>query len=213
MNIRQGHARIQVVAALLSVLTASAGSNCVVNGGFEQRAADRPAGWELPDGLGVQWVEAPAGAGHGHGHAIRLDTRVPETEMARSWARAGLTNDWHIPRPAGNAIADTYGLSFYSDSFPVVSGMTYRVRCDTLGPGGWKVWVRGYGRFRGRLTRRYEAVMPGTASPAAWTNHTMVFHPTRDRPEVTEMKVMLFAYYPAGIYWFDNVVVEAVEEP
>jgi hypothetical protein len=191
---------------------AAAGSNLVANGGFEQRAGDRPAAWDLPDGLGVQWAEAPGAAGAKQGCAIRLDTRVSEIDMARSWARAGLTNDWHIPKPAGNAIADTYGLSYYSAAFPVVSGVVYRVRCDTLGPGGWKVWVRGYGQFRGRLTRRYEAVMTGAASPGAWTNNALVFHPTRHRPDVTEMKVMLYAYYPAGVYWFDNVVVEPVAE-
>jgi hypothetical protein len=202
------NALIQWVACLLAT-AAAAGTNLVANGGFELRAADRPAGWDLPDGLGVQWIDAPVGAGHGR--AICLDARVSETDMECSWARAGLTNQWSIPKPAGNAIAETYGLSYYSAAFPVSSGVTYRVRCDTLGPGGWKVWVRGYGQFRGRLTRRYEAVMTGRASPSEWTTNAMVFQPTRHRPEVTEMKVMLYAYYPPGAYWFDNVVVEPVE--
>ena len=36
--------------------------------------------------------------------------------------------------------------------------------------------------------------------------------PTKFRPEVTEMKVMLFAYHPPGVYWFDNVKIEPVSE-
>jgi hypothetical protein len=35
-----------------------------------------------------------------------------------------------------------------------------------------------------------------------------VFSPTRVRPEVTEMRVMLYAYWPPGVYWFDNVRIE-----
>jgi|GEM_PF-1584854 len=42
---------------------------------------------------------------------------------------------------------------------------------------------------------------------AAWTHFDQVFHPTRRTPKVTEMRVMLFAYWPPGVYWFDNVSV------
>ena len=31
-------------------------------------------------------------------------------------------------------------------------------------------------------------------------------------PEVTEMKVMLYAYWPPGLYWFDNVTIEPVAD-
>lgn len=203
----------QLTILMLMTLTAAAGTNLMVNGDFESCAGGAHMGWDQPDGMGVQWTMAPIAAGAGHGRAIRMDTCVSEIDMAHSWAQAGLTNDWYIPLPNGNAIANTYGLSYYSAAFTVSSGVTYRVRCDTLGPGGWKVWVRGYGQFRGRMTRRYEAVMTGNASPAAWTTNVLVFHPTLHRPEVTEMKVMLYAYYPPGVYWFDNVVVEPVQIP
>ena len=32
------------------------------------------------------------------------------------------------------------------------------------------------------------------------------------RKDVTEMKVMLFAYYPPGVCWFDNIHIEPVAE-
>ena len=195
---------------LLTVLTAAAGTNLVANGSFAQpdpQRAKAPLGWDLPDGLGVQWTNAPVGAGL----AIRLDTRVSEVAMNASWAQAGLTNDWFIPKAAGNAIAETYGLSYYSAPFAVASGVTYRVTCDVLGPAGAKVWVRGYGVFRGKLTRRYESVMNCYGSGNAWRTCTQEFNPTQHRPEVTEIRVMLYAYYPAGVYWFRNVRVEAVE--
>lgn len=197
---------------LLFCAAASAATNLVVNGGLEQPDAARPGaplGWDIPDGLGVQWTRAPDQPGL----AIRMDTRVPETAMNASWARAGLTNDWFIPNAAGNAISDTYGLSYYSVPFAVASGVTYRICADVRGPPGAKIWVRGYGQFRGKRTRRYEKVVVCYGSGDAWRTCSETFSPTRHRPEVTEMRVMLYAYYPPGVYWFDNVRVEAVEEP
>jgi len=201
--------------------TAPAGINLVENGDFELPAgkdADRPAHWDKPDGLGVTWPEA----GHGHGKAIRMDTAVSEKAMVKQWQTAGLTN-WYIPDAADNAIAATYGLSFYSGTIPVTSGMTYRVAFDYRGPAsGAKVWVRGYGPFRGEKRRRYEAVvncrvmgengkpLRRSESKANWHEFSQEFHPTRHRPNVSEMKVMLYAYWPPAVYWFDNVRIEPV---
>jgi len=187
-----------------------AGSNLVVNGDFQSpdpKNASAPLGWDRPDGLGVQWTRAPAS--DSHGMAMRLDTRVSERDMNASWARTGLTNDWFIPNAANNAVAETYGLSFYSQPFAMTSGTTYRVTCDVLGPSGAKVWVRGYGNVGGIKTRRYEAVLVCYGSGDTWRTCSLTFVPTQHTPDVTEMRVMLYAYYPAGVYWFDNVRVEA----
>lgn len=187
-------------------------SGVLPNGAFEcvdPADARRPAGWELPDGEGVRWAAAP---GRGHGRAICLDTRRTEQQMMESWRRCGLDGTWNIPKPAANAIADTYGLSYYSAAIPVVSGRTYRVQCVFYGQGGAKLWVRGTGLFRGRQTRCYEAVLKCEGAPGVWTTNSLVFHPTRQRQEVDAMRVMLYAYYPAREYWFDDVRIEAVEE-
>jgi hypothetical protein len=37
-----------------------------------------------------------------------------------------------------------------------------------------------------------------------------VFFPGKFRPEVTKMRVMLYAFYPAGVYWFDNIRIEPI---
>lgn len=198
-----------LLALLFTAGVSSAAPNLVANGDFAQADPARsgaPLGWDRFDGLGIQWTNAP----DGHGRAIRMDTRISETAMNASWARAGLTNDWFIPNAAGNAIAETYGLSYYSVPFAVASGVTYRVSADVWGPSGAKIWVRGYGQFRGRLTRRYESVLNCYGSGTAWRTCTQDFCPTKHRPDLTEMRVMLFAYYPAGVYWFRNVRVEAV---
>ncbi len=183
----------------------------VTNGDFE--AADtnnaaKPAAWFTPDGLGVQWVEHPDDPGQGR--SIRMDTAVSEKAMVAQWKRTAMNDVWNIPNPAGNAIADTYGLSYYSDAIPVKSGQAYRVSVAFRGKGGAKVWVRCYGQFRGEKRRRYEAVFSCEGNRESWTTNSYAFHPTRLRPEVTEMKVMLYAYHPPGVYWFDNVRIDPI---
>lgn len=308
------------------------------NGDFQTPAPDdpqRPLGWDRPDGLGVQWTEAPDGD---RGKAIRIDTRVSEEEMVRSWREAGL-EQWDIPKPAANPVAATYGLSYYSEAVPVRPGQAYRIRFAFRGAGGAKVWVRGYGHRRvsprvearqirdwQRLASRLEAATPA-ASPAlhhlrralpaplrrsleeegaaalaapagrqaflsalnelladedfataaawdacplaaalredlravragglrqsqrrhlarrlleaalpqalapaverrrrwetyvqcrtggeGWHRFAQVFHPTRHTPAVREMRVMLYAYWPPGVYWFDNAVLEPIDD-
>jgi len=183
-------------------------------GDFEQADAQdkaRPAGWDRVDGLGVQWTAAPDAA---HGKAIRMDTRISEQAMQAQWVKTGLTNLWSIPKPGKNAIAETYGLSLYSDPIPVKPGQAYRITFDYQGPdGGAKVWVRGWGLSQGEKKMRWETTVTCHGRNGAWTTCTQVFHPTRARPEVTEMKVMLFAFYPAGVSWFDNVRIEPINEP
>jgi hypothetical protein len=188
----------------------AAGVNLLPNGDFEKANPSdprRPWHWDLPDGLGVQWLTAP---GTGHGKAIRMNTAISERDMVAQWRKMGLSQ-WDIPNPAGNAIADTYGLSFYSDAIPVKSGMAYRVSFDFKGhSGGGKLWVRGWGMFEGERRRRWETIVFCRSKGNEWTHFEQDFHPTKHRPEVTEMKVMLYSYHPAGEYWFDNVKIEPI---
>jgi hypothetical protein len=185
----------------------------LTNGDFEKAdAADpaKPAGWDRMDGLGVQWTQSP---GDSHGRVIRMDTRFSEQEMQAQWIKTGLTNIWNIPKPGKNAVAETYGLSLYSTAIPVKPGQAYRITFDFKGhSGGGKVWVRGYGMLQGEMRRRWETYVDCHVKDDGWTTQSQVFHPTKFRPDVTEIKVMLFAYYPAGIYWFDNIHIEPVAD-
>jgi hypothetical protein len=203
-----------VAAALLasgSVFAQPAPSSLLPNGTLEQAdAADgtKPAGWGKPDGLGVQWVDSGDPA---HGRAIRMDTRVSEKAMVAQWKKTGLTNEWNIPKPAGNAIAETYGLSLYSDAIPVERAQPYRITFAFKGPsGGAKVWVRGWGVIQGKERRRWETWVPCASSGEGWTTCSQVFFPGKFRPEVVKMRVMLYAFYPPGIYWFDDLRIEPI---
>lgn len=197
---------------------AAAGSNLVLNGDLDladPADAQRPLGWERPDGLGVRWEAAPAEAGTGHGKALRLDTAITEIGMMEQWKKVGITA-WNIPNATTDPVAASYGLSIYSQAFPIAKERSYRVSVAYHGAGGAKVWVRGYGELTrpdGIEKRRlYEAVAEVTASPKGWTVTTHDFNPTQHTPKVTEMKVMLFAYWPPGVSWFDDVRVSELPE-
>jgi hypothetical protein len=167
----------------------------------------------LPDGLGVQWTDAPAVAGvAAHGKAIRMDTTQTEKAMVASYTKAGLTQ-WIFPKPADSAIAETYGLSLYSEAVPVTPGKVYRVTFDYLAEKGTagKLWFRAYANDNGQKKRVYEGTIDCGGS-GGWKQFTGLFHPTRYRPDVAEFKIMLFAYFPPGVAWFDNVRVEVVDD-
>jgi hypothetical protein len=200
-------AGIRAVAAEPVVI----GPNLVANGDFSQpdaMDANRPMGWARPDGLGVCWKQAPVGTGK----VIWMDTSVSEKQMMDHWAAVGIT-DWNIPKATGDPVAATYGLSYYSQAFPIEPGKAYRVSVAFHGAGA-KIWVRGYGLLtHGDVTesrRLYEAVAELTPSGSGWAVTTHDFNPTKHTPKVTEMKVMLFGYWPAGVKWFKDVAVQAL---
>ena len=183
-------------------------NNLLPNADFAQadpHDARRPLGWDLPDGLGVQWVQSD------HGKAIRMDTTISELRMNEQWTKMGMTNTWFIPKAAATAIAETYGLSFYSAAIPVKTGQAYRVSFDYKGAsGGGKVWVRCFGQQAGETRRLYEKIVFCEKKGTDWVHYQEVFFPTKYRPAVIEMRVMLYAYYPAGIYWFANISLEPI---
>jgi hypothetical protein len=186
------------------------------NGDFEQ--ADpahpgKPLHWDLPDGLGVRWTDAPSLPGaSAHGKAIRMDTSVSEIDMVASYQKAGLTQ-WVFPKPQPNAIAETYGLSLYSDAVPAVPGKNYRISFDYMsekGTGGF-ILLRGYANVNGQKKRVYEKKIE-CDSKGAWKTFNDIAHLGRSPQPVAEFKMMLFAYYPPGVAWWDNVKVEAIDE-
>ncbi len=199
--------------SLLLFACAISAEGSPINGDFETpdpTDARRPLGWDLPDGLGVRWDVAPAG---GSGKAIRIDTAQSEQAMVAQWRTMNL-DQWDIPNPAASAVAETYGLSYYSAAFPCAAKQAYRVTGSVLGPAaGIKIWVRGYGPGKdGQRRRLFEAVLNATGDDQAWHPISHCFHPTKNTPAVDELKVMLYAYFPATVYWFDDLRVEPISD-
>jgi hypothetical protein len=205
------------MVAALTLAVAHADDSVLPNGDFEQADPAHPgkaAHWDLTDGLGVKWTDAPTLPGAPpHGKAIRMDTSQTEQAMMASYTKAGLTQ-WIFPKPEAAPIAMTYGLSLYSEAMPVVAGKTYRVTFDYLAEKGTsgKLWFRAYANVNGEKKRVYEGTIDCGGS-GGWKQFSGVFHPTKYRPNVDEFKIMLFALYPPGVAWFDNIRVEAVDEP
>jgi hypothetical protein len=206
---------------LAAGLSAADAVSIVPNGDFsaaDKDHPDTPAHWDKPDGLGVQWLAAPGG-----GKAIRMDTKLSEQDMVAQWRKVGI-DKWDVPHAGSGPIAETYGLSFYSDAVPIEAGRAYRLSYDFQGAaGGVKVWVRGYGEVRkdadhaAEHRRMWEVFVNGNAEGAkalgdGWTRVTQDVTPTKHTPKVTEVKVMLYAYYPAGVYWFRNLRLEPIED-
>ena len=198
------------VAIVCCVLADDA--NLLPNGDLEKADAkdsSKPLNWDRPDGRGVQWVDS---GDKSHGKAIRMDTAITEKAFVEQCKKVGLEK-WAFPNPAGNAIAETYGLSLYSDAIALQKGQAYRVSFDFKGKGGGgKLWVRCYGERESEKVRMYETVVTCEGKTNEWKHFSQVFFPTKFRPAVTEMRVMLFAYYPPGVYWFDNITIEPVSE-
>lgn len=180
------------------------------NGGFEQpdpTNGAKPAGWDRFDGLGVKWEAESADTPN---RVIRMNTRISESGYVQSCRSAGL-DKWIFPNATADPIAGTYGLSYYSDSIPVSTGTAYRITFRYKGAsGGAKAWVRGYGLIRGEERRRFDTIVNCRTSAEGWNTLTQCFHPTRMTPTVTRMRVMLYAYWPPGIYEFDDVRITPV---
>jgi hypothetical protein len=219
-----------------------AGNDNLVNGNFEEAvpgAIPYPKGWAHPDGYCISWITdsmAPE-----HGKVIMLDTDHAESAARKRQAqlREALAKGTPLPAPpdaargAGyDAIAGTYGVSFYSEKFKCKPKQAYKVSFDYRGASaGAKVWVRGWGIFAGEERRRYETIVNCYVKGTGWAHFEQAFHPTRrlgpkdkhadstqDKDknatytDIAFLRVMLYAYWPPGQYWFDNIKVEEISD-
>ncbi len=166
------------------------GPNLVANPGFETPAPGRdgPDRWQAIE-REMAWVAGPDGPG-----------KVLKYEMSGETA-------------AG------YGLDFYSDWIEIEAGATYRfsVRIKTLGPTP-KIFLKGYHPFPamdGYPAQRRETyrrqVHPG-GPKGAWQTVVADFVPSATRPEhlPTHLKVDLYAYWPKGVVYWDDVVLKKI---
>jgi len=186
--------------------------NLVVNGGFE--AGGRfPDGWSGVDGLTVFWEKEPDG-----NRLIRMDTDVYKAEFMKrkkELAADPLSPPWKKSPTSGrkyNTVAGTYGASLFSAPVPVERGAVYRLRVRFKGPSRGedfvpKVFVKGYARVRGRYRKVYQAYKACRGTGGAWKRYERTFSPTAHTPFVEYVVVQLYAYWPPGEYFFDDVEV------
>lgn len=200
-------------ALLACAARSTAGENLIKNGSFDEgeRAA---AHWETANGLTTFFMTE-----EGRGRIVKMDTSV-DRQQALAWHKAFAT-DPTLPPPAKVPIAaDSYGsiggnegVMLDSELIDCVPGQDYRLTADFKGAGKPFVWIKGFLWHPARKTwvDGYQTRLePARVSPDAWSTFSIGFNPTVRSPRIQKFKVRLYAYWPNGLYYFDNIRVEAI---
>jgi len=119
------------------------------------------------------------------------------------------------------ATAASYGLDFYSDWIPIQAGATYRFSCryKTLGPTP-KIFLKGYhpfpaqGGYPAQRRETYRRQVHPAGGKGEWHTVTADFIPEATTPDHTPefLKVDLYAYWPKGVIYWDDVVLKQVRD-
>ena len=190
------------------------GPELVRNGGFE--LGDKsPDGWQKVDGLTTFWVAGQGPAGK----CIKIDTDIYETQ----W------NDWKKKQKEGapaamapekiqptgdryDTVGGNYGVAYFSDPIPVKPGKTYKVSiafrgltADIFFP---KLFIRGWADLHGEKRSVYDAYLAlrcQTQGKEWEENVRLIKIPEDTKAPVEFVRLMIYAYWPPGTYYFDNV--------
>ena len=168
------------------------GPNLVRNPGFEQpnAAGDGPADWQ-PIEKTMTWTTPP----DGNGKVIRYEM--------------------------DEGVAGGYGLDFYSDWIAIEPGATYRFSCryKSMGPTP-KIFLKGYHAFpamdgyEAQRRETYRRQVHPAGQKKQWNTVTADFIPLSLNPDQTPtfLKVDLYAYWPAGVIYWDDIVLKKVRD-
>jgi len=195
--------------------TARDENNLVPNGSLDE-GRESAAHWERANGLTTFYETEP-----GRGRIVRMDTGV-ERKQALAWQQA-FQEDPSRPPPAKTPIApDSYasiggneGVMLDSALIPCVPGQAYRLSADVKGVGKPFIWIKGFLWHPARKTwvDGYQTRLePDQISTSVWRTCSIGFHPTAKSPRIAKFKVRLYAYWPNGLYFFDNIRVEAISD-
>ncbi len=183
----------------------------LVQGDFEQ-GRQAPQGWD-PLSQHVRWIVDSDDAGSvGKNHVLRFE----------------------FP----SSVAETSGVLFYSDYFPVEEGATYRFQCRWRSSGSAvKVFIKCYDEGETKFSERGTPERAGASSSTStsrsrsetverrevyrsqqnlmgsaktWNTHTEDFTPKHTQFTPRWGRVMLYAYYPAGTVDWDDVIVKPI---
>lgn len=207
---------MKFIPAFFSVLfvgSSLAGENLIPNGTLDdgKTFADH---WERPNGLTVEFVNEP-----GRGRVVKMDTQVSR-EQVLAWLKTFAENpDAPVPekkRLAKKSFATVgafEGVALDSALIDVIPGQNYKLTADVKGAGAAFVWIKGFMPHprREMLADAYQTrLAPDKPSADKWQTISIGFNPTARIKQVTKMKVRLYAYWPNGIYYFDNIRVEKI---
>lgn len=188
--------------------------NRVKGGDFERGSGGVPLGWESRAGQ----QREPLG---------RAVTWIPEV---------GNTKNHVIRFTLDRAVAESTGVMYYSDFFPVTEGATYRfqVRYRTNGPSP-KVFIKCYDEMGSEYKENYKPAAARSTSGRkeyvpeegqrrevyrsqqnlkggknVWNVQTEDFTPRHTKYSPKWGRVMLYAYLSPGVIEWDDVVIKEI---
>jgi len=200
-------------ALLACAARSTAGENLIKTGSVDEgeRAA---AHWETANGLTTFFMTE-----EGRGRIVKMDTSV-DRQQALAWHKAFAT-DPTLPPPAKVPIAaDSYGsiggnegVMLDSELIDCKPGQDYKLTADFKGAGKPFIWIKGFlwHPTRKVLMDGYQTRLePDSSSKTESRTFTIGFNPTAKSPRIQKFKVRLYAYWPNGLYYFDNIRVEEI---
>jgi len=203
------------ISALLAASASSlfAGENLVKNGSFDEGEAFA-LHWERADGL-TSFFETE----EGHGRIVKMDTLV-DRDQAIEWAKTFKEHP-DLKPPAKKPIAPASygsiggneGVMLDSEFIDCKPGQDYKLTADIKGDGKPFVWIKGFlwSPKRNDFVDGYQTRLePDKPSKTEWRTFSIGFNPTARSPKIQKIKVRLYAYWPNGLYYFDNVRIEEI---
>ncbi len=214
------------------------GPNLCKNGNFEQKNPKHgsPLFWQLCDGL-TTFYEKDAK----RGMLLRIDTDVPKEEARERWLEMiakGVDAPAAKPKSKSNngysAIGGVDGVHFFSEPIPVKKGARYKAKISTRGKTAGifftKIFIKGYGVVTKVRKIRQE---DGSIKEVTETEERQVYkwylacrNEERDSWETFEdwlpgpmprnvdhVKICIYAYWPLGDYYFDDVEFHEGKDP
>ncbi len=191
------------------------GVNLVPTGDFEKGGKEGPTGWQKADGLSTFFVDG----GPGRGKCIKIDTDIylVEWEKRQKEMRSSSPPKARPKTKTKGAKYDTVGgtkgVHFRCVAeIPVKRNAYYMISADVRGKATDlffpKVFVKAYSDVRGESRETYNTYLACRVEDDKWTHfrRRKPFKPGRS-PSVKHMKVFVYAYWPVGVYHFDNVRV------
>lgn len=202
-------------AAILFCGSGIGGENLLPNGTLDD-GQDFATHWERPNGLTVKFTTEK-----GRGRVVLMDTQVARKQVLAWLATFAENPDAPVPekrrlaKSSYGTVGAFEGVALDSMLIDVVPGQNYKLCADVKGDGVPFIWIKAFMQHprRDMLVDAYQTrLAPKTVSPIQWHTCCIGFNPTARTPKVTKMKVRLYAYWPNGIYYFDNVRIEAITQ-
>lgn len=121
-----------------------------------------------------------------------------------------------IPKQPLQSVASNEGTCIDSVFIKVKPGQNYKLTVDYKGEFQPFVWIKGFMYHPRRkfyvdsYQTRLEPKKAKSGEKDKWRTFSIGFNPTAKMPKTEKMKVRVYAYWPRGVYYFDNIRIEEI---